>query len=692
MLGSLTLRAKILALPLVAAFGFIVTLGTTMVLGRKAHAELMRIQTGFSPALEGSRRLENRLEFYQRTMRDAVGSSDTGAVVAADSVVRTFTSLSDSLAHNIVADSVAIQALAVEFHEYASAQRATSMALIAGASADVMSRMSTVKAKYAALQKKLSLLTAANDAAIIAAFATAASLQATAQWVTTMVLVLSLVALGLLAIGTLRSVIGALQSLSVAATEISRGRVEQRIDIHSADEIGALADAFRGLVEYIGGIAQSADRLAAGDLSATVTPRSEHDVLSRNMNRATETLEKIVGEARLLIDAAKHGELSKRGDPTQFHGAFAQLIVGTNSMLDAVVQPIQEAQDVLQRVANRDLTARVQGTYHGDHAAIKDSLNTALDNIAEVFASLTMAIAQVNSASAEIGSGSQELASGAADQAGAIDQVSNRIRTVDERTKANAADAHEARATMEHAHTITEQGVERMQGLADAVAEIKRSADATAKIVKTIDEIAFQTNLLALNAAVEAARAGDAGRGFAVVADEVRSLAIRASEASRNTALLIEESVAKAETGVKLNDSVRRRLEEIRTGVQRAATMMTNIAEGARVQEKELAAVTSSMAQISALTQRTAANAEESASAAAELSAQAGEMHQMAAQFDVGDRGRALAPTTSRRASLRPPRVAVNSRARRAPDNLFPVNAAGLIPFDDADDDVLGRF
>jgi hypothetical protein len=98
------------------------------------------------------------------------------------------------------------------------------------------------------------------------------------------------------------------------------------------------------------------------------------------------------------------------------------------------------------------------------------------------------------------------------------------------------ADANEARAAMERATLDSEQGVERMAALATAVDEIKRSADATAKIVKTIDEIAFQTNLLALNAAVEAARAGDAGKGFAVVADEVRSLAIRASDASRNTA------------------------------------------------------------------------------------------------------------------------------------------------------------
>ena len=374
------------------------------------------------------------------------------------------------------------------------------------------------------------------------------------------------------------------------------------------------------------------------------------------------------------------------------------------------------------RVAAKDLSARVQGHYVGEHAAIKESLNTALENIAEVFASLSTAISQVNSAAREIGDGSQELASGASDQAGAIDQVSSRIGVVDERTKANAADAAEARAAMEKANQTTEQGVERMTALADAVAEIKRSADATAKIVKTIDEIAFQTNLLALNAAVEAARAGDAGKGFAVVADEVRSLAIRASEASRNTATLIEESVAKAETGVQLNESVTRRLEEIRTGVQRAAAIMTNIAEGAQEQEKELAEVTSAMSQISSLTQRTAANAEESASAAAELSAQAAEMQELAAQFDVGHRAHrapAAAPVTSASRRQSRPVSRVTSTAPTAPASVTKVraalprpkparplqvsaaasrdivadHAAALIPFDDdSSDDLLASF
>ena len=717
MFRTLSLRAKILALPVVAAVGFLATIGTTVVLGRRAQAELAGIRNGHSPALELTRSQVILLESYQRALRDAVGASDTAAVTQADTLVKAFAIKGDSLANNMAVNADTARATVAAFTAYAEQARSTSQGMISGSMEDLMGGMTGVKEKYGALAKQLSEQVGQREKAISEAFASADALQRTTQLVTTAVLVLSLAVLGVLAWGTLGNIIGAMQTLSSTGRDIARGKLDVEVPIESKDEIGELAEAFRGMIGYLGGVAHAADRLANGDLSATVQVRSEHDVLSRSINGATSTLQGVTGEIATVIQSARNGDLAKRADAREFRGAYAELITGTNAMLDAVIEPITEAKDVLSRVASRDLTARVEGSYVGEHAAIKESLNTALENIAEVFASLTMAISQVNSAAREIGDGSQELASGAADQAGAIDQVSNRIGIVDQRTKANAADAAEARAAMEKATQTTEQGVERMTALADAVAEIKRSADSTAKIVKTIDEIAFQTNLLALNAAVEAARAGDAGKGFAVVADEVRSLAIRASEASRNTATLIEESVAKAETGVQLNESVKRRLEEIRTGVQRAAAIMTNIAEGALEQEQELAEVTSAMSQISGLTQRTAANAEESASAAAELSAQASEMQELASQFDVGDRGQRVAvashtsaPRTSAsaRRSVAAPKVTA-SRARgtfakpvaKAPirtpraavsDDVFP-NAAALIPFDeDASDETLATF
>ena len=310
-----------------------------------------------------------------------------------------------------------------------------------------------------------------------------------------------------------------------------------------------------------------------------------------------------------------------------------QLISGINEMLDALGRPIDEARAVLEQVADRDLSARMSGDYHGDHGQIKSALNSALENIADTFASLTSAIEQVSAGAAGIGDGSHDLAGAASEQAGAVDQVSSRLQQVDGRTRKNAADALAARAIIDAATQKTQQGVEAMTDLAAAVNDIKASADATAKIVKTIDEIAFQTNLLALNAAVEAARAGDAGRGFAVVAEEVRNLALRSAEAAKNTATLIEASMAKVNVGVTINAGVSRQLTEIAAGVERASTMMDEIVAGAKDQERELAEITEAVGRIGSLTQRTAANAEESASASAELSSRAKEMQADAAQF-----------------------------------------------------------
>ncbi len=662
MFRSLSLRAKIVALPVVAAVGFLTTLGTTVVLGRRAQDELVAIRTGHSPALELTRAQFALLESYQRSLRDAVGASDTAAISQADTIIEAFVAKGDSLATNRAVNADSARATIAAFEAYTEQAKSTSAGMISGSMEDLMGGMTGVKDQYSNLSKSLSEQIVARQRGIADAYASADRVQNTTLVVTTGVLVVALLVLGVLAWGTLSSVISAMRKLSNTGRDIARGKIDLQVSIRSKDEIGELAEAFRGMIAYIGDVAHAADRLASGDLTAKVEVRSQHDVLSRSINGATETLQGVTGEIATVIEAAKHGDLSKRGSPTKFRGAYADLITGTNMTLDAVIEPITEAKNVLARVAAKDLSARVRGSYAGEHAAIKESLNTALENIAEVFASLTTAISQVNSAAREIGDGSQELASDAADQAGAIDQVSNRIAVVEERTKANAADAAEARAAMDKAAQTTEQGAERMTALANAVDEIKRSADSTARIVKTIDDIAFQTNLLALNAAVEAARAGDAGKGFAVVADEVRSLAIRASEASRNTATLIEESVAKAETGVKLNENVKRRLEEIRTGVQRASTIMNNIAEGAVEQERELAEVTSAMAQISTLTQRTAANAEESASAAAELSAQASDMQDLASQFEVGDSGHA-AP----RQAQREPREPREPRQQREP-------------------------
>jgi methyl-accepting chemotaxis protein len=181
--------------------------------------------------------------------------------------------------------------------------------------------------------------------------------------------------------------------------------------------------------------------------------------------------------------------------------------------------------------------------------------------------------------------------------------------------------------------------MDSMKRLSDAIGKIKASSDNTAKILKTIDDIAFQTNLLALNAAVEAARAGDAGKGFAVVAEEVRNLAMRSAEAAKNTANLIEASLQNAEGGVAINQEVSKNLMDINGQVNKVSEIIAEIASASEQQEQGVSQISTAVEQMNQVTQQTAANSEETASGAEELSAQAEEMNSMVSTFQLSTAG-----------------------------------------------------
>lgn len=185
-----------------------------------------------------------------------------------------------------------------------------------------------------------------------------------------------------------------------------------------------------------------------------------------------------------------------------------------------------------------------------------------------------------------------------------------------------------------------------MQRLSQAIASIKSSSDQTAKIVRTIDEIAFQTNLLALNAAVEAARAGDAGRGFAVVAEEVRSLAIRSADAAKTTAALIEESVQSTAGGVALNAEVTKILDEIGRQVGAVTVVVGDIATTGEEQNRDVRQISDAITALNSVTQQVAATAEEAASASEELASQSASLTTMIGTFSLGGEGHEASSAT----------------------------------------------
>ena len=190
-------------------------------------------------------------------------------------------------------------------------------------------------------------------------------------------------------------------------------------------------------------------------------------------------------------------------------------------------------------------------------------------------------------------------------------------------TKRNAETAGKVKELGSQARQAGDLGVQDMTAMVSAMDDIKRSSDDIAKIIKTIDEIAFQTNILALNAAVEAARAGEAGMGFAVVADEVRSLAQRCAQAAKETAGKIEDAVLKSAKGAEISAKVAKSLEEIVGNARQVDELAGEVAAASQEQSQGISQVNTAVTQMDKVTQTNAASAEESASAAEEMTAQA---------------------------------------------------------------------
>jgi methyl-accepting chemotaxis protein len=240
-----------------------------------------------------------------------------------------------------------------------------------------------------------------------------------------------------------------------------------------------------------------------------------------------------------------------------------------------------------------------------------------------VTASLQDGSEQVASASGQVSSSSQSLAEGASEQASSLEETSSSLEEMASMTKRNAENARKANELAKEARQAADKGAGDMKTMATAMDAIKVSSDDIAKIIKTIDEIAFQTNILALNAAVEAARAGEAGMGFAVVADEVRNLAQRCAQAAKETAVKIEDAITKSGQGVEISGKVAAALNEIVTKVRQVDELVTEVAGASREQTEGITQINVAVSQMDKVTQSNAANAEESAAAAQELGSQA---------------------------------------------------------------------
>jgi methyl-accepting chemotaxis protein len=255
-------------------------------------------------------------------------------------------------------------------------------------------------------------------------------------------------------------------------------------------------------------------------------------------------------------------------------------------------------------------------------------LRSALRPFHAIIQNLDEGSNQVAAAAGQVSTASQSLAQGSGEQAASIEETSSSLEEMASMTKRNAENAQKATALAKQARQAADKGSADMQDMSLAMQAIKVSSDDIAKIIKTIDEIAFQTNILALNAAVEAARAGEAGMGFAVVADEVRNLAQRSAQAAKETAAKIEGAISKTAQGVGINSKVAETLNEIVTKARQVDELAAEVAGASSEQTQGIIQINTAVGEMDKVTQSNAASAEESAAAAEELNSQAAMMKQ----------------------------------------------------------------
>jgi methyl-accepting chemotaxis protein len=337
-------------------------------------------------------------------------------------------------------------------------------------------------------------------------------------------------------------------------------------------------------------------------------------------------------EAYLQLSAESDRIAAERGKTADLVLAEAQAAAKKN--LEDSTTATEETSVALSRASTILIVGLIAVAVIGIGAAflITRGIIKALVRIVEDLSSCSE---QTASASEQVASGAQALANGTSENAAAIEETSASLEEMNSLVRQSSQNSDAVNGLAGQAKGAGERGAQAMTELGKAIAEIKANADQTAKIVKTIDEIAFQTNLLALNAAVEAARAGDAGKGFAVVAEEVRNLAQRAGEAARNTAQLIEQSVKAADNGVNLSKNVTAVVSEMTGASQKVNDLAGEVAASSREISQGIDQISKAVRQMDQVTQSNAAGAEENSAVGEEMSAQAQQLAQLVVELEA---------------------------------------------------------
>jgi methyl-accepting chemotaxis protein len=426
-----------------------------------------------------------------------------------------------------------------------------------------------------------------------------------------------------------------LEDIGMLSTAFQQSRVNLR-NILMAFRAQKSADKY---INKFPKLKQNIDEHAKGYEKTIVQEKGKQNfaVLTESMGKYFATREKI-------IEIAQSGKIAEAEELMDGDGYKAELkiVAIIEKMTKNKVEFLEELTQKNSASAKATTVWTIAVTLFGAMIAvllgvilsrlITVPINKAIDGLSE-------GSDQVASAASQVSSASQSLAEGASEQASALEETSASIEELSSMTAQNANNSNQANSLMSETGRVVHEANLSMQELTGAMREITTGSEDMAKIIKTIDEIAFQTNLLALNAAVEAARAGEAGAGFAVVADEVRSLALRSAESARSTANLIDESIKKIRNGSEIVAKTNEAFGRVQSGARKVGELVGEIAAASNEQAQGISQISKAIAEMDRVVQQNAATSEESAAASEELSAQAMQMKEFVGHITAVVRG-----------------------------------------------------
>jgi methyl-accepting chemotaxis protein len=688
-LQQLPLLWKVLLAPVIGALCFLVYLSYGFVVSSQNNARLDWVSQALFPTLEAATENVTLLDKLTETLTGAVVAGEKDQVNGTEQLAQKVRANFDKVQKLDASQAPAIKRLSAEFDAYYEAAKNLSLSMLSGKATDA----AAIKAMGMALENYRSDLahfrSTSNDRFVgtISSVSQAAH-QALFVGVGLGVVVFALLLPGLVFWIATRLITRPIQRCAAVADAISRGALDNQIDIESSDETGWLLQAMKNMQEALqafvraqaemaqehnagaidyrlpaeqfpgtyGEMAQAVNavvgshieamfkmaevikRYAVGDFSIDMPALpGKQAQLTQNCAEAKRNLIAMQDQIVQLSEAAARGNFSVRGDAERFQNTFRDMVGYLNRLMEVCDSSLTDVARVLSAIARGDLTEQIASDYEGTFGRLKDDSNLTVEQLLKIVTEIRRATDAINTAAKEIAAGNTDLSHRTSEQASSLDETATSMQELTATVKQNAENARQANQLAIGASEVAVRGGQAVSQVVATMNSINDSARKIGDIIGVIEGIAFQTNILALNAAVEAARAGVHGRGFAVVASEVRSLALRSAVAAKEIKTLIAVSAENVEEGSKLVDAAGKTMEEIVESVKRVTDIMAEITAASGEQSAGIEQVNQAIAQMDQVTQQNAALVEQAAAAASSMEEQARNLSQSVAVFKLRD-------------------------------------------------------